>query len=95
VHPTPHTPHPTLCTLHLTPYTLHPSPYTLHATHYTPHPTPHTHRALGIGLPQGPRARRFLMSEVPLYHARKDGPIEVQGPHAPLRQVYAPLGRQM
>ena len=32
----------------------------------TPAPLDH-HRALGIGLLQGPRGKRFIMSEVPLY----------------------------
>jgi len=34
------------------------------------------HRAEGIGLLQGPRAERFLMSEVPLYLMNLQGLLE-------------------
>ena len=36
---------------------------------YLAHKTPPPPRGLGIGLLKGPRGRRFLMSEVPLYDA--------------------------
>ena len=44
---------------------------------HTKRPPPQDlHRALGIGLPQGPRGGQFLMSEVPLYSPNPLHPLE-------------------
>ena len=45
-----------------------------------PQPPQDHHKALGIGILQGPRVGRFLMSEVPLYETVNFGTKESSGP---------------